>query len=227
VASVDLLVLASSRKRRNRCVAGWDLENERWIRPVSTRTDGALELEHCVMNGRWPEVFDVVRVELERPLPTNYQPENWLIADQPWQLLQQADPRTIRDDLRSITDNHDWLLESTDRRVEGAALRADPAASSLVLVEPSTLTWRIETPPWGKQHKADFGVDGQDGIYDFPVTDIPIFAQLQPLDDGNYSRSQVGIEDTSDVFLTVSLAEPYAENDRCYKLVAAVVEVPS
>jgi hypothetical protein len=125
-----------------------------------------------------------------------------------------------------VTDHDDWLLENTDRRVEGAKLRASPAASSLALVEPSALTWRVETAPWGRQRKADFSVDGR-GTYDFAVTDIPVFAQLEPLADGNYPRSRVGIDDASDVFLTVSLAEPYELNDRCYKLAAAVVEVPS
>jgi hypothetical protein len=65
------------------------------------------------------------------------------------------------------------------------------------------------------------------GMYDFTVTDIPVLAQLQPLANGSYPRNQVGIDDASEVFLTVSLAEPYERNDCCYKLVAAIVEVPS
>jgi hypothetical protein len=142
-------------------------------------------------------------------------------------LLERAHPRGVIEDLRAATDHDDWLLRSSDRRVEGAALRASPAASSLVLVEPSSLAWRIEMAPWGeRQRKADFRVDGG-GWYDFAVTDIPVFERLRELDDGNYPRRTVGIADGSDVFLTVSLAEPYEGNDRCYKLAAAVIEVPA
>ena len=172
-----------------------------------------------------PELFDVVRVELGAHQPTVYQPENWLIAEQPWQLLEEANPRDLFDDLRATTDHNDWLLDSSDRRVAGAYVRANPAASSLVLVEPTSLSWRIETAPWGRQRKADFSIEDSD-VYDFQVTDIPVFQRLAPLADGSYPRGTVAIDDDSDVFLTVSLAEPHELNDTCYKLAAAVLEVP-
>lgn len=35
----------------------------------------------------------------------------------------------------------------------------------------------------------------------------------------------VGVDDDSDGFLTISLAESHQENDACYKLAAAVLEV--
>jgi hypothetical protein len=226
MAPVDLLVLASSKKRQHRCIAGWDLDNERWVRPVSSRREGALEIEHCAVDGRWPELFDLVRVDLANHTPSSYQPENWLISGRPWQLLERADPRAILPDLRTITDADSWLFDSTDRRVPGATLRANPAPSSLVLVEPTELQWRVETPPWGgHQRKADFRLD-RDTLYDFPVTDLPVLARLEALGNGNYPRNTVGLADASEVFLTVSLAEPYQGNGLCYKLVAAVVEIP-
>lgn len=222
---IDLLVLASSRKGGGRCIAGWDLTNERWVRPVSSRVDGTLELRHCQVNGIWPEVFDVVHLEIAEHRPTPYQPENYLIADQHWQRLRREDPAAAADQLSDLTDHNSWLLRGGDRRVEGAALRANPAASSLLLVDPSELKWRIETAPWGeRQRKADFRIGGG-GWYDFPVTDIPIYERLRQLADGEYRRDTAGIDEDSDVFLTVSLSEPY-DNDRCYKLVAAVLEVP-
>jgi Dual OB-containing domain len=63
------------------------------------------------------------------------------------------------------------------------------------------------------------------GWYDFPLTDIRIYERLRQLADGEYARDTVGIDEDSDVFLTVSPSEPY-DNDRCYKLVAAVLDVP-
>lgn len=38
-------------------------------------------------------------------------------------------------------------------------------------------------------------------------------------------RRDVGIDDDSDGFLTISLGESHQENDACYKLAAAVLEV--
>lgn len=224
---VDLLVLASSRKHGGRCVAGWDLTNERWLRPVSPRDDGTLELGHCAVDGDWPEVFDVVRLEIGAHRPSPYQPENYLIAGRPWQRLRREAPEDVVETLDDLLEPGHWLLRSGDRRVQAAALRANPAVSSLVVVEPSSLSWRVETAPWGeRQRKADFRLD-DGGWYDWPVTDIAVYEELRQLEDGGYPRDQVGIGDDSGVFLTISLGEPYEGNDACYKLVAAVLEVPS
>src|SRR6266511_713858 len=217
---VDLLVLASSRKRGGRCIAGWDLTNERWLRPVSSRADGTLEQQHCSVNGVWPEVFDVVRIDIGAHRPSPYQSENYVISGTPWQLVRQHDPGDVSDLLEDLVEQDHWLLRNGDRRVQAAALRANPAPSSLVLVEPSSLSWRVETAPWGeRQRKADFRIGGG-GWYDWSVTDIPVYEQLRGLDDGNYPRDTVGIDEDSDVFLTISLSEAYQENDACYKLVA-------
>lgn len=221
---IDLLVLASSRKHGGRCIAGWDLTNDRWLRPVSARADGTLEQQHCSVDGVWPEAFDVVHLEIGDHRPSPYQPENYVIAGTPWQLVRNEDPADVADLLEDLVDEDHWLLESSNRRVQAAALRANPAPSSLVLVEPSSLTWRVETAPWGdRQRKADFQI-GDGTVYDWSVTDIPVYEQLRELDDGNYPRDTAGIDDDSDVFLTISLGEPYDQNDSCYKLVAAVLE---
>ena len=37
----------------------------------------------------------------------------------------------------------------------------------------------------------------------------------------------VGISDDSDLFLLVSLSEPYEQTENCYKLVAGTLEVPA
>jgi hypothetical protein len=222
---VDLLILASSRKHGGRCIAGWDLTNERWLRPVSSQADGTLELEHCTVNGAWPEVFDVVHLEIGDHRPSPYQPENYVISGTPWELVRQEQPGDVSGLLENLVETDHWLLRSNDRRVQAAVLRANAAPSSLLLVHPSSLTWRVETAPWGdRQRKADFRIGGG-GWYDWSVTDIPVYEQLRELDDGNYPRDTVGIDDDSDVLLTISLAEPYQENDACYKLVAAVLEV--
>jgi hypothetical protein len=223
---VDLLVLASSRKHGGRCVAGWDVTNDRWLRPVSSRADGTLELTHCAIDGDWPQLFDVVRVEVDQHRPTPYQSENWMITDQPWQRLRQVDPRSVRGELRGLVDHGHWMLQDGDRRVDAAALRASPAPTSLALVEPSDLTWYIEPFMGSRQYKTNFRVAGGDWCQ-FSVTDPPIHERLVPLPDGSHLRNAVGIDDGSDLFLLVSLSEPYDQTGNCYKLIAGVLEVPN
>jgi hypothetical protein len=222
----DLLVLASSRKPGGRCIAGYDLESDRWIRPVSRRHDGTLTLSNCRIGSDWPEVLDIVCVELVENTARPWQPENWVISDRPWQRQDHLDVDEARDLLDDLVDYEVDLLGSTDRKIAGDFLRQHPIDASLTLVEPNDLRWRIETVPWGRgrQEKAYFSLGG--GHYDLQVTDPPIEAQLHELAVGTHARTAVGLEDDDDVYLTLSLTEPYEYNDDCYKLVAAVISLP-
>ncbi|MDQ3671465.1 MAG: hypothetical protein M3364_03370 [Actinomycetota bacterium] len=227
MTEVNLLVLASSRKGGGRCIAGYDLEAERWIRPVSDLADGALMIEHCGIEGAWPEVLDIVRVEVDQPRSLAWQPENWSLTGAPWQRVDRLDPSTAADLLQGLVNYDVTLLQSTNRKIAGDYLQANPISDSLTLVKPDQLQWRIEEPPWGgRQEKALFSADGQ-GQYDFHVTDFPIEDALHGLDFGVHPRAAVGIDDRAEVYLTISLGEPYNRNNDCYKLAAAVIALPS
>ena len=227
VPLIDLLVLASSRKGGGRCIAGYDLGNDAWLRPVSDLADGTLLPQHCAVDGDWPELFDVLRIEVSEPEPLPWQPENCGLTERPWERLRRVEPVDVADDLRGLVDEGVRLVQSTDRRIARAVLEENPIDASLTLVRPTALNWHIERAPWNnaRQEKANFQLDGR-GWYDFHVTDPPIEARLEALAEGGHPRSAVGIDDESDVLLTLSLGEPYDFNDQCYKLVAAVLELP-
>lgn len=225
MAEVDLLVLASSRKGGGRCVAGYDLDGETWIRPVSDLHDGTLMLEHCGVDGEWPAVLDIVRVDLDEPRPLSWQPENWSLTSAAWELVDRLDVADGAGILDGLVDHDIKLLESTNRKLAGDYLREHPIAASLTLSKPGELQWHIETPPWGgRQQKALFTLDAP-GQYDFSVTDFAIEDVLRTLPLGVHTRDAVGIGDDAEVYLTISLGEPYNLNDDCYKLAAAVIAV--
>src|SRR4051794_37579740 len=85
--SEEFLVLASSKKLGGRCVAGITREG-RWVRPVSGAPRGLLKAE-CAVDGRWPELLDVVHFGYEKPLEDPAQPENVLIDGSPWELCRR------------------------------------------------------------------------------------------------------------------------------------------
>ncbi len=225
MSEVNLLVLASSRKGGGRCVAGYDLEGKRWIRPVSDLDDGALMLEHCAIDAAWPKVLDIVRVDLGEARPLPWQPENWSLTGAAWQRIDRLDPAAAPDVLDEVVDHDVTLLQSTNRKVAGDFLRDNPIDASLTLSKPDELQWRIEQPSWGRQEKALFSAGGK-GQYDFHVTDLPIEERLHGLGLGVHPREAVGIDADADVYLTISLGEPFNLNDDCYKLAAAVIALP-
>lgn len=60
-----------------------------WVRPVSGGPYGLFQTE-CGVDGRWPEVLDVVRFGYVKPLDDPAQPENVLIDDSPWELRKRV-----------------------------------------------------------------------------------------------------------------------------------------
>ncbi len=73
----QVLLLSASAKNKNLCVAGLDLLDRRLIRLVSDDkdTDGAIP-KYYMQN---TQIGDVVDISVVRPLPNEYQPENFLI----------------------------------------------------------------------------------------------------------------------------------------------------
>ncbi len=228
MAPEPILVLASSRKVNGRCIAGIRLDDDgAWVRPITAERDGTLLLENCAIGGYWPQVFDVVAVELAEPHPTAWHPEDWLIADAEWELLERVDPLEIRDDLAATVDHDARILENANRTVDAQVYRDDPLDSSLVLVHPRSLAWNVERAPWGEiQYKAAFTVGDGWATYDWYVTDPEVEPKLHELGLGRHERAQVGIDDAEDVFLTLSVSEPWDKRDTCSKLVAAAPRIP-
>lgn len=72
-----VLILASSAKNKNLCVAGLDFKSKKLIRLVSNieDTDGAIPKSY--MNGI--DVGDVVDIGVLHSYPNKYQPENYLV----------------------------------------------------------------------------------------------------------------------------------------------------
>jgi Dual OB-containing domain len=184
-------------------------------------------IERCGIEGDWPEVLDVVRIEIDQPRPLAWQPENWSLTGRPWERLDHLDPAHAVEVLQGLLNYDVTLLQSTKRKIAGDYLQANPIEASLTLAQPDQLQWRIEEPPWGgRQEKALFSANGR-GQYDFHVTDFPIEEALHRLGFGVHPRAAVGIDDRAELYLTISLGDPYNLNNDCYKLAAAVTALPS
>src|SRR5881227_3950277 len=92
----DILCLAASHKMRGTCFAGLRTDGGGWIRPCASTEWGELYPSHYRLpDGDAPRVLDVIRIEFEDPQPVPHQPENWLIADAPWQLIHRGLPEDL------------------------------------------------------------------------------------------------------------------------------------
>ena len=89
---VRFICLANSKKLTGRCVAGLRLDSDEWIRPVS-RAEGALLRRHYVLDdGKEAAPLDVIEVHVSQHRPKPYQPENWVLEDKQWKLIERLNP---------------------------------------------------------------------------------------------------------------------------------------
>ncbi len=80
-----IVCLANSTKLGSRCVAGVDVEDGEWIRPVGSGDHGAVtRSERTYVDGSEPQLLDLIELSLARPTPQPGQPENWRLAPGRW-----------------------------------------------------------------------------------------------------------------------------------------------
>ncbi|ELR99338.1 hypothetical protein [Gloeocapsa sp. PCC 73106] len=225
----QILCLANSYKCQGRCIAGLRRDGKGWIRPVSSHIHGALSPEeYQLANQAEPKLLDVIEIDFIRALPEVHQPENWVISKTPWRFIScfetvsLAQKQAVRNFLNDIAIVKPHIFSDFDRKIEYSSLLAYPVTSSLVLIRPEKLSFKIISP-YKPKIKACFYL--QEYHYFLPVTDPNFIAKIQHLPEGNYPVAELAFPEFNPeyVFFTISLGEPYL--GYCYKLAAGVISI--
>ena len=218
----DILCLANSNKMRGSCIAGLRLDGGGWIRPVAGTPHGELYPDHYILqDGSCPRLFDRIRISFTERKPLSHQPENWLIADQPWQLVS----RGLSPEFAALLESHliagPALLGNFSRKISFERFEREPAMSSLCLIRPGNLRWTIEHLPYNA-HKASalFRLGGTS--FRLPVTDPARLDAFRALPPDQYPFTACGIAAGVEVLLTISLGDPW-EDGCCYKMAAGIL----
>jgi hypothetical protein len=219
--TIEIICLANSRKLSGRCIAGLRTDGKGWIRPVSETSDGTLFLtKYTLKDGSEARVLDVVRIEFTKPRPEIYQPENWVISNTHWRLIERPASFEHQRIFHSFIFQGPELFGDQSDRISIKSLNKTPAQASLALVIPDTIEWVIKRNIKGKrQIRALFNLSG--ALYDLGVTDPELEQYLKSLPLGNYSLKSIGLRETDRLLLTISLGEPFQGD--CYKLVTSAL----
>ena len=221
-----IVCLANSYKPPNgRCIAGREVLSAGgyggWIRPVSARpTAEVLFSEYRYESNASPKLLDIVDVPLLNADPHHHQIENYVIdatrrwvkrGELSWDALEQ-----LRDRPASLWINSD----STNAGVYDCISQAEAATAhdSLVLIRPDHFIFEVGRNYWTqkKSYRGKFEYNGTP--YNLSVTD--------PVTRDKFAAKEEGDYPLNDVYLCVSLTEPYEHDDRCHKLVAAIISNP-
>jgi len=216
---VDLICLANSHKRGGRCVAGLRTDTGRWLRVVSSLPDGPLLPSHYRLgDGTDARPLDLIRVETVSPKPDVHHPENWLMAERPWQLLGRPLSRDLYPMLQKALSADSELLQGHGDQIPFEDFLRTPATHSLTLIAPQALFLYSLTEAGKTKVRGRFQLGARQTWYDLAVTD-PLWRETI-LKDGEQDLFQM----EQPFVLCISLSEPY--HRQCYKLIATIAALP-
>jgi hypothetical protein len=219
--------LANSYKKGGSCIAGREiLENGEfggWLRPVSTRSTAEVRLSECrYQNRASPKLLDVIDVPLLKATPRGHQTENheidakswWVkVGELPWDRLDQ-----LRERPASLWINSEGTSTGSFNCISPS--EAATLHDSLVLIKQKEFVVEVESKTWDgvttKNCRGNFKYKGI--YYSLSLTDPVVTKPYLARDEGEYQLN--------DVYLCVSLTEPFDKDGRCHKLVAAVISNP-
>jgi ATP-dependent DNA helicase RecQ len=216
-----IICLANSRKHGAHCVAGIELGTGRWVRPVSKLDDGRLTREMRLLEGREPELMEILRIPVAETGPDyEYESENRLLLPGLWvsegnisheKLLHycSTEPQILHDSESYLTVEFMKSLPFHERRTLQLVETERFSVFDAGLSEHGGHKWRgLLVTPTGAKLTAR-------------ITD-PVFVE----------RLESGYRPGNHCMVTISLSMPFKPDDwtedstPCWKLIAAVIEMP-
>lgn len=213
----QLVILADSYRDGERCIAGIDVQTGQWVRPVSNLPKKLVTFDMRNIDGREPELLDIVQMPLENTGPDEgCQPENRLLKSGRWHKVGALSVEQVK----KYCENTETLLHNDDDHIDAAYFEGIPKDQwkSLQLIKSTNILFYPTIKLSGRKGWRALFQYGQDKTIDLVVTDP---RAIQRLNDG----ARIG----DDCLLTISLTAPWIRDNTpsrdCYKLVAGVIEL--
>ncbi len=202
-----LVCLANSFKESGRCIAGIDMETSKWIRPVSKQPGGMLSTTSVSDI----KILDILEITLAGDAPDEgCQPENHLVCG-PWKKIGRMNP----ENLLKYCEDDQVILHNSEKSIPIEYFKNLPKNKwkSLQLIHQTNATFQYTDWPERRKFAACLRF-GKHRLLYLPITDPEIRRKL------NHEE-----EISKNCIITVSLATPWEKDNKCYKVVAGVVEL--
>jgi hypothetical protein len=222
-----MICLANSYKPRGRCIAGKEVLAENryggWIRPVSSRPGEEVSLSECRYRDHVvPNLLDIIDVPLLTPAPNQHQSENHTLdPERRWVRtgsFSWAELEPLCDRPRSL-----WINRESTRLGQNDCLTQSEASlfrTSLFLIKMKDFTVELGSKVWDGVKTRVYR-----GVFRYGNADHNLSVTDPAVRDAFADKSE-GVYPLRNVYLCISLTEPYEEDGRCHKLVPAVIANP-
>ena len=212
----QIVILANSYREKERCIAGIDVRTGEWVRPVSPPNGGAIERNLRIIDGREPELREIVEISVQDDGPDEgCQPENQIVNPVPW---RRVGVMSVQDVLK-YCESDTVILHNDDNYVQADYFQNIPKRQwkSLQLIHCAKVKFYFTTWEGMKKWRATIPY-GTNKSLDLSLTDPVLIERLNRDESIN-----------QDCLLTISLAGPWSRDSTqpkcCYKLVAGVIEL--
>lgn len=216
----QIICLANSWKRGERCIAGININTKKWVRPVCSLypQDGRVPKEIRLIRRREPTLLDILDIPLEKDGPDfGFESENITIAPGKWRRVGEIQPSN----LLKYCHNFDYILHNDKKYVTVAFLKSLSFWERRTLELVYTTKLSIQGIPKGEgmRWRGSFVTDSGLQLTDISITD-PVFVQ----------KLSYGYRPQHPCLVIVSLSMPYnfedlEQENPCWKLIAGVIEL--
>ncbi len=217
------LVVVSVSRRAD----GWSLIGHRaalpgrygFVRLVAPTPTGVLYSEQCRLGGMAePRPFDLIRVEAPWADSRPAQPENLVVDDTEWELLERPASRPHLVRLERTPVSMGPLFGNSGRAVRAPGF---DAGASVLYVEPEETEAVCEWDGRKEKYRTRLRFRSGETRYDLPLTDWQYAQILQRRGEGVFTLSRLGCRAPHGLRLVVTLGEPF--HGWCYKMVSGIL----
>jgi hypothetical protein len=217
----DIILLTTSKKMGNFCIAGVEKENGNWVRIIS-ENEG---IQHAITfddaryeDGNMPEVMDVLRIKCKEHRPNYYQPENYVLDDSEyWKKLGVASTKEL---LRvHPAEKKSFLFYDNDKCIKSSSFEnlTKRDKYSLILISPEDICIHVKQWSENERKKATMSFNYNGNRYWYVrITDTEFENSYLQYNDGNYNYRQKCL-------LVVSLGDINPRDGKHYKLISKVI----
>lgn len=215
-----IICLANSWKRGERCIAGINELQGKWVRPISDLPDGQIPKEMRQINRLEPALLDVLDIPLAKTGPDfGFESENLSILPGKWRQVGKVPPAY----LLKYCNSQAYILHNDLRYVTVEYMQSLPKCDRLTLqlVQAVRFTVKklIQRFEGGNKWEGSI-VTKYNQRLTATITD-PVFIR----------KLELGYRPQKACLVTVSLSMPWRPDDwegddPCWKLIAGVIELP-
>lgn len=217
----QIICLANSWKHGDRCIAGINSLKSQWIRPVFNLPDGRIPKQMRLIGRTEPALLDVLEIPLARTGPDfGFECENLSLLPGIWRRVVKVPPTF----LNKYCSNEEYILHNDYRYVTVSYLQSLPMPQrrTLQLVKAVELSVKLVGQRFELSSKWEGSLVTTTGRRLTATITDPVFIR----------RLELGYRPQNPCLVTVSLSMPWRPvgwegDDPCWKLIAAVVELPS